>query len=67
MTKPDYQSMSRAELKQYVLDHRNDDEALDELMKRRNPNTLTYPANLTTEEVRSIVEKKVKEINQKPE
>lgn len=66
MTKPDYQSMSRTELKQYVLNHRNDDEALNELVARRPPNTVTYPADLPTEEVRKLVEKKVEEVNHKP-
>ena len=64
MTKPDYQSMTRAELKQYVLNHRNDDEALNELVSRRAPNTVTYPADLPTEEVRKLIEKKVEEVNQ---
>lgn len=62
---PNYQSMSRAELKQYILAHRDDDEALNELVKRRNPNTVTYPANLPAEEVKGIIENKVREINQK--
>ena len=66
MTKPEYQLMTRAELKQYVLNHRDDDEALNELVSRRASNTVTYPADLPIEEVRKLVEKKVEEANQKP-
>ncbi|GAA6622425.1 hypothetical protein NUACC26_082490 [Scytonema sp. NUACC26] len=34
MTKPNFKTMSKAELRQYVLAHRNDDEAFYELSDR---------------------------------
>jgi hypothetical protein len=35
--KPNFDQMSKAELKAYVLSHRDDDEALRALFSRRNP------------------------------
>jgi hypothetical protein len=35
--KPNFDEMSKAELKAYVLSHRDDDEALRVLFSRRNP------------------------------
>ncbi|MEW6495215.1 MAG: hypothetical protein AB1589_22260 [Cyanobacteriota bacterium] len=37
MTKPNFDAMSKAELKVYVLSHRDDDEAIRALFGRRNP------------------------------
>lgn len=37
--KPNYDEMTRAELKDYVLKHREDQDALDALMKRRSPDS----------------------------
>lgn len=45
MNKPDFDSMSRQELRQYMLDHRDDKEAFEfYLDKFRNPNNPIYPA-----------------------
>ncbi|MHC5823539.1 MAG: DUF6887 family protein, partial [Nostoc sp.] len=38
MTKPDFSKMSRQELRAYILAHREDDEAIEALIKRRSPN-----------------------------
>jgi hypothetical protein len=35
--RPEFDKMSRSELKAYVLEHREDMEALNELMSRRSP------------------------------
>jgi hypothetical protein len=44
MNKPDYNQMSRKELKKYILSHPTDDEAIHELfINRRNPNAKIYP------------------------
>lgn len=44
MMKPDFNKMTRKELKKYVLSHPNDDEAIRELfIKRRSPNAKIYP------------------------
>lgn len=40
--KPNFEKMPRAELKAYVLAHREDAEALRVLMSRRNPNAKRY-------------------------
>ncbi len=40
--KLDFEKMPRAELKAYVLAHREDTEALRVLMSRRNPNAKRY-------------------------
>jgi 23S rRNA maturation mini-RNase III len=38
MNKPDFNAMSKAELKAYVLEHRDDLDALEALFSRRSPN-----------------------------
>jgi hypothetical protein len=37
--KPDFEAMSKAELRAYVLSHRDDLEALDALVSRRSPDS----------------------------
>lgn len=37
MSRPDFDKMSRSELKAYVLQHRTDDEAVRALFDRRSP------------------------------
>ena len=45
MSTPDFDSMSREELRKYLLDHRDDKEAFEfYLDKFRNPNNPIYPA-----------------------
>lgn len=45
--RPDFKAMSLSELRDYVKQHRNDDEAIHELfVNRRNPNATKYPAPL---------------------
>ena len=49
--KPDYKTMSKAELKRYVLDHREDMEAIRELfINRSDPNGKVYPFAMEEEE-----------------
>lgn len=43
MTKPDFSKMTRQELRTYVLAHREDDEAIEALINRRNPKNQRYP------------------------
>ena len=57
MMKPDFNTMTRKELKKYVLSHPQDDEAIRELfIKRRNPNAKIYPSpyEMSEEEVIKI-------------
>lgn len=60
MTNPNYEKMSREELRKYVLLHRDDDEAIRELfVNRRNSNAKIYPANQTTDEIKQIILEKI--------
>lgn len=56
--KPDFDAMTREELKAYILEHREDDEALVALSKRRNPNSVRYTTN-DPEEIKEILRKKI--------
>ena len=52
MSTPDFDSMSREELRKYMLDHRDDKEAFEfYLDKFRNPNNPIYPAPLGLEDM----------------
>jgi len=43
MTKPNFNEMTRQELRQYVLSHREDDDAIAALINRSNPNAPKHP------------------------
>lgn len=49
--KPNFEKMSKAELKAYVLAHRDDDEAIHALFSRRTPDSeaTIYPSMFTEE------------------
>ena len=49
-----YKSMTKSELKQYLLDNRDDKEALKELKSRPKQNLITIPANIDTVEQEKI-------------
>lgn len=65
--KPNFQTMSMKELRTYVLEHREDDEAFYALVDRRraaNPNPILYPPPNTPEDreaMRRIIWQKLKE------
>ena len=64
MMKPDFQQMTRKELKKYILAHPTDDDAIRELfINRRNPNAkiYPYPYELPYEEVEAIFKEKLNE------
>jgi hypothetical protein len=42
MMKPDFSQMTRQDLRAYVLAHRDDDDAIEALIERRNPNSPKY-------------------------
>ncbi|OKH55047.1 hypothetical protein NIES2101_05635 [Calothrix sp. HK-06] len=47
MSKPNFATMTRSEFRQYVLEHREDDEALSIYVERfRDPNAKVYPPSL---------------------
>ena len=56
MMKPDFSSMTRQELRAYILTHREDDEAIEALIKRGNPNSPKYPFPQTDEDLQKMAE-----------
>lgn len=56
MTKPDFSKMTRQDLRAYVLAHREDDEAIEALIKRGNPNSPRYRFPQTDEDLREMEE-----------
>lgn len=56
MTKPDFSKMTRQELRAYVFAHREDDEAIEALIKKGNPSSPTYPFPQTDEDLREMEE-----------
>jgi hypothetical protein len=56
MTKPDFSKMAHPELRAYVLAHREDDEAIEALIKRGNPNSPKYRFPQTDEDLREMEE-----------
>jgi hypothetical protein len=54
MMKPDFSRMTRQELRAYVLTHREDDEAIEALIKMGNPNSPTYPFPQTEEDLQEM-------------
>ncbi|MBD1842555.1 hypothetical protein H6F89_03820 [Cyanobacteria bacterium FACHB-63] len=56
--KPNFEAMTREELRAYVLENREDDEALAALINRRNPNAIKYTTS-DPEEIKEILRKKI--------
>jgi hypothetical protein len=56
MTKPNFSQMTRQELRKYVLTHRDDDEAIETLIKMGNPNSPVYPFPQTDEDLKVMEE-----------
>ncbi len=56
MTKPDFSRMTCQELRAYILTHRDDDEAIEALIRMGNPNSPTYPFPRTDEDLREMEE-----------
>jgi hypothetical protein len=49
--KPDFSRMTREDLRAYVLAHRDDDDAIEALIKRRNPNSPKHRFPQTDEDL----------------
>ncbi|MDJ0801037.1 MAG: hypothetical protein QNJ51_30240 [Calothrix sp. MO_167.B12] len=61
MSNPDFDSMTREELRQYMLEHRDDKAAFEfYLDKFRNPNNPIYPAPQSLEDM-SYLQKIIKQ------
>ena len=60
--KPNFEKMTRQELKAYVLQHRDDQEAFSVLMNRRSPDSEAtwYKFVNTEEENKEILQRKIK-------
>jgi len=54
--KPNFSKMTPQELRAYVLAHREDDEAIETLIKRGNPNSPRYRFPQTDEDLREMEE-----------
>ncbi len=66
--KSKFDEMSIKELRTYVLDHRDDMEALDTLVSRRSPDSEAtwYPAPLTPETIKiteEAIKQRIKEVD----
>ena len=59
--KPNFEKMTRKELKAYVLAHRDDQEAIDLLMSRRSPDSAAvwYDSSLSQAQIKEILQKKI--------
>ncbi|OUL30917.1 hypothetical protein BV375_13045 [Nostoc sp. 106C] len=54
MTKPDFSRMTRQDLRAYILVHRDDDEAIEAVIKRGDPNSPKYRFPQTDEDLREM-------------
>jgi hypothetical protein len=59
--KPDFNPMSRQELRAYILANREDDEAIAALIQRGDPNAPSYPAR-TEEDLQAMHEILIKRL-----
>ncbi len=60
--KPNFEIMSKAELRAYVLQHKEDKEALRALMSRRDPNSIKYNFPNTEEgreQTKAVIKRKL--------
>ena len=59
----DLEKMNNTQLKQYLAQHRNDDEAFSQalaiLMSRRDPNATRYSGDMTLEEIEKVIKDKL--------
>lgn len=54
MMKRDFSTMTRQDLRAYILKHRDDDDAIEALIKKGNPSSPTYPFPQTDEDLREM-------------
>jgi hypothetical protein len=54
--KSDFSKMTRQELRNYILTHREDDDAIESLINRGNPHSLKYPFPKTEDDFREMEE-----------
>lgn len=56
--KPNFDAMTKEELRAYVFENREDDDALAALIQRQDPNAVKYTTN-DLEEIKEILRKKI--------
>jgi len=61
--KPNFSQITRQDLRAYVLAHRDDDDAIEALIDRRNPNSPTYKFPENDEDLREMEEILQKKLN----
>jgi hypothetical protein len=54
--KPNFDQMTRQELKRYILENREDNEALTALINREDPNAPRYPFPKTEEDMEAMMD-----------
>ena len=54
MMKPNFDTMTRKEIREYILLHREDDDAIEALINKGNPNSPTYKFPQTDEDLREM-------------
>jgi hypothetical protein len=60
--KPNFETMNKAKLRAYVLEHKEDKEALRALMSRRDPNSIKYDFPNTEEgreQTKTVIQRKI--------
>lgn len=57
MSKPNFDAMNKAELRSYVIEHQDDQEAFYAFVDRltAKPSSVVYPASMTPEEIHQTV------------
>ncbi|MBW4476660.1 MAG: hypothetical protein KME54_07245 [Tolypothrix brevis GSE-NOS-MK-07-07A] len=66
MSKPDFISMSRPQFRQYIFEHREDDEALSIYLERfQSPNSIRHPAPKSLEDLDNFPELHRKHLEQR--
>jgi hypothetical protein len=68
MSKPDFSSMTRPEFRQYILENKNDDEAVSIYLQRfKGINPVVYPAPKSLEDLDNFPELHQKHLEQREE
>jgi hypothetical protein len=54
MTKPNFDTMTRQEIREYILQYREDDDEIEALINKGNPNSPTYKFPQTDEDLQEM-------------
>jgi hypothetical protein len=54
MMKPNFDTMTRQEIREHILQHREDDDAIEALINKGNPNGPTYKFPQTDEDLQEM-------------